>query len=472
MRPTSEDWKFWGACHCCSWAVLWKNIAPNIHPWSGSQLKLLAAGQWMTSGSSFQCNWFNDGSRGRLHLAEVQSKWMNGRGIPSDRERDLGNLLLDSWLLSMKVKKSQNSYHIARRVGYQGTRCPVGNRAGTDKYTTGKHTMNLRSRFRIGTWNVRKLKELGKLSTICSEMDRNNIEILGIVETNWINNGNFKTHETKTIVYSGKDEGTGYSHGVASILSKESAKSLIGYNPISDRLIKLRIQAKPHNISLIMCYAPTSVGSEEDLEDFYNSLQQAIDSTPNRDITIIMGDFNAKVGKQLNNSDCIGMFGLGDQNERGENLIEFCRTNNLVIANTLFKHHSRNLYTWTAPDRKTRNQIDYVLINQKWKGSLRNVKTRPGANCNSDHQLLVIDLKLKLKKIQTHPHHYDSTSQQWMKITGSKLPTDLQLCLNIKMTRHQMSCGKKARKFFSPLQRTTLQEGRKRTTLGYQRKHS
>ena len=115
----------------------------------------------------------------------------------------------------------------------------------------------------------------------------------------------------------------------------------MGYHPISDRIIKLRIQAKPHNISLIMCYAPTSVASEEDLEDFYNSFQQAIDSTPNRDITIMMGDFNAKVGKQRNNSNCIGMFGLGDQNERGENLIEVCRANNLVIANSLFKHQPR-----------------------------------------------------------------------------------------------------------------------------------
>ena len=64
-------------------------------------------------------------------------------------------------------------------MDHQGPHCPVGNQAGNEKYVTGQQ---LRRKFRIGTWNVRKLKELGKLNTICREMDRNNIEILGVSE--------------------------------------------------------------------------------------------------------------------------------------------------------------------------------------------------------------------------------------------------------------------------------------------------
>ncbi|XP_063593072.1 uncharacterized protein LOC134770132 [Penaeus indicus] len=303
----------------------------------------------------------------------------------------------------MKVTKNQNSYHIARCMGHQGARCPVGNQAGGDKYATGKRTVNLRSNFRIGIWNVRKLKELGKLNTICNEMDRNKLEFLGMAETNWANCGSFTTHETKTVVYSGKEEGAGYSHGVEVVLSKETAKAMIGYNPISDRIIKVRLQAKPYNITLVMCYASTSTANDEEIDEFYSSLQQSLDKTASRDITNITGDFNAKVGRQRTNTDCAGMFGLGEQNERGENLIDFCRTNNLVITNTMFKHHPRHLYTWTSPDKQTRNQIDYILINKKWKGSVRNAKTRPGADCNSDHQLLVVDLLLRLKKINKPP---------------------------------------------------------------------
>ena len=253
-------------------------------------------------------------------------------------------------------------------MDHQGPRCPVGNQAGNEKYVTGKP---LRSKFRIGTWNVRKLKELGKLNTICREMDRNNIEILG----------------------------SGYSHGVAVIVSKETSRALLGYSPISDRVLKVRFQGKPHNISIIQCYAPTGNASDEEMEEFYNTLQETIDSIPNRDVKIISGDFNAKVGKQIRNSECNGKFGLGEENERGTDLLDFCRSNNLVIATTLYEHHPRHLYTWISPDRKTRNQIDYIIINQKWKASLKNAKTRPGADCNSDHQLLIVDMQFRLKKL-------------------------------------------------------------------------
>ena len=190
-----------------------------------------------------------------------------------------------------------------------------------------------------------------------------------------------------------------YSHGVAVILSQETTKSLIGYNPISDRIMKIRIQAKPHNVTVIQCYAPTNLASEEEMESFYNSLQETVDIIPNRDVKFVMGDFNAKVGKQDTPNATCGKFGLGQQNERGEDLIDFCSSNNLTITNTLFQHHPRHLYTWIAPDRKTRNQIDYIIFSKKWKNCLKNVRTRPGADCNSDHQLLTVDIKIKLKKI-------------------------------------------------------------------------
>ena len=189
------------------------------------------------------------------------------------------------------------------------------------------------------------MKENGKLHTICDEMDRNKLEILGISETNWSDRCSFRTHKNNTVIYSGKDEGHGYSNGVAVILSRKSAKSLIGYNPISDRILKVRIRAKPYNISLIQCYARTVTASDEEMEDFYSMLQESIDNTKNRDITIVTRDFNAKIGKLSNNSDIYGIYGLGDQNERGANLLEFCSANNLAVANTLFKHYPRHLYT-------------------------------------------------------------------------------------------------------------------------------
>ena len=105
----------------------------------------------------------------------------------------------------------------------------------------------------------------------------------------------------------------------------------------------------------------------------------------------------------------MGKFGLGVQNEAGQRLIEFCQEKALVIANTLFQQHKRRLYTWTSPDGQHRNQSDYILCSQRGRSSIQSTKTRPGADCGSDHELLIVKFRLKLKKVgkTTGPFGYD-----------------------------------------------------------------
>ena len=104
-----------------------------------------------------------------------------------------------------------------------------------------------------------------------------------------------------------------------------------------------------------------------------------------------------------------GKFGLGVQNEVGQRLKEFCQENALVIANIHFQKHKRRLYTWTSPDGQHRNHIDYILCSQRWRSSIRTAKTRPGADCGSDHELLIAKFRFKLKKVgkTTRPSRYD-----------------------------------------------------------------
>ena len=80
-----------------------------------------------------------------------------------------------------------------------------------------------------------------------------------------------------------------------------------------------------------------------------------------------------------------------------------------VIANTLFQKHKRILNTWTSWDGQHRNQIDYILCSQRWRSSIQSVKTTPGADCGSDHELLTAKLRLKLNKVgkTTRPFRYD-----------------------------------------------------------------
>ena len=103
-----------------------------------------------------------------------------------------------------------------------------------------------------------------------------------------------------------------------------------------------------------------------------------------------------------------GKFGLGLHNEAGQKLVEFCQKNALVIANTLFQQHKRQRYTWTSQDGQHQNQIDYILCSQRWRSSIQSAKTRPGADCGSDHELLIAKFRLKLKKVgkTTRPFRY------------------------------------------------------------------
>ena len=85
-----------------------------------------------------------------------------------------------------------------------------------------------------------------------------------------------------------------------------------------------------------------------------------------------------------------------------------CQENTLIIANILFQQHKTRLYTWTSPDGQHWTQTDYILCSQRWRSSIQSAKTKPGADCGSDHELLIAKFRLKLKKVgkTTRPFRY------------------------------------------------------------------
>ena len=104
-------------------------------------------------------------------------------------------------------------------------------------------------------------------------------------------------------------------------------------------MISVCFQGKPFNITVIQAYAPTSNAEEAEVERFYEDQQDLLESTPQKDVLFIIGDWNAKVGSQ----DIPGVTQIWPwvQNEAGQRLVEFCQENALVIANTLFQQHKR-----------------------------------------------------------------------------------------------------------------------------------
>ena len=164
--------------------------------------------------------------------------------------------------------------------------------------------------------------------------------------------------------------------------------AVLGCNLKNDRMISVRFQSKPFNITIIQVYASTSNAEEAGVERFYEDLEELLGLTPPKNVLFMIGGLNAKVGSQ-ETPGVTGKFGFGMRNEVGQRLIEFCQENGLVIANTLFQQHKRRLYTWTSPDGQHRNQIDYILCSQRWRSSIQSTKTRPGADCGSDHELVL-----------------------------------------------------------------------------------
>ena len=118
---------------------------------------------------------------------------------------------------------------------------------------------------------------------------------------------------------------------------QKSPNAVLGCSLKNDRIISVRFQGKPFNITLIQAYSPTSNTEEAEVEQFYEDLQALLELTPKKDVLFITGDWNAKVGSQ-ETPGVTGKFGLGIQNEAEQMLREFCQHNALVITNTLFQH--------------------------------------------------------------------------------------------------------------------------------------
>uniref|UniRef100_A0A8D8YDR6 Craniofacial development protein 2 n=1 Tax=Cacopsylla melanoneura TaxID=428564 RepID=A0A8D8YDR6_9HEMI len=272
-----------------------------------------------------------------------------------------------------------------------------------------------KSQYKIGTWNVRGMNELGKTENIVNEMKNMDIDILGISETFLKNSGDYVStlpnNDKFRVIYSG---GTKSRKGVGFILNQRTMNTVETIHRESERVIAIKIKAQPVDLFIIEAYAPTSDAAEEEVDEFYESVKNVINKKKSRDILLLIGDFNSKVGKQRR-GDTMGPYGTGKINDRGENFINFCIENDLVITNTWFEQKETARYTWTAPGGRLRNKIDYVCINKRYRNTITNSKSRPGADCGSDHVPVVANLQVRLKKVDRK-----NTKTRW----------DLQKCKN------------------------------------------
>ena len=246
---------------------------------------------------------------------------------------------------------------------------------------------------KIATWNVKTLYQKGKFENVKVEMKRMDINILGLVEIRWTGTGEFKSDDEYKIIYLG---GNQHHRGVGIMLSPNIGNTLKGHWPVSDRIIVITLSAKPFDISIIQMYAPTADHDDAEAETFYENLEATLKQLKSTDVKIIMGDFNAKLGaSRIGN--IVGPHGLGEINERGERLAEWCEENNYTVTNTWYKNHSRRKWTWKSPGDRHRNLIDFILIQSRFRNAIQSAKPMPGADCGSDHVPVICTFNLKLQ---------------------------------------------------------------------------
>src|SRR6476619_3813843 len=238
------------------------------------------------------------------------------------------------------------------------------------------------------------MNAMGKLENVKEEMRRNRLTIMGVSEVRWKDGGDFVSGGYR-VMFAG---GPTCQRGVAVIAEAKVAERVTDIDRFGDRIMMVKVKTDPVDMVIVRAYLPTTDCEDEEIEKLYDQLEEILGKQKGTDNVIVIGDFNAVVGKAKEDR-VVGKFGLGKRNDRGEMLIEFCKSQNLVITNTWLEQKKRRRYTWKSPGDLRIYQIDYILVSQRYRNSVKSSWSYPGADVESDHNLGAMRLKLKLKKI-------------------------------------------------------------------------
>ena len=263
----------------------------------------------------------------------------------------------------------------------------------------------------IGAWNVRTLMDSSssdrperRTALVGREFDRYKVEIAALSETRRAEEGLLKeVGAGYTFFWSGHKKEEGREAGVGFAIKSHLVSKLSGLpKGINDRLMTLRLPlpGKRH-ATIVSAYAPTMTNPDEVKDKFYDDLDSVISAAPRTDKLILFGDFNARVGTDHQTWEgVIGSEGVGKCNSNGLLLLRKCAEHELLITNTVFHLPTHRKTTWMHPRSKHWHLIDYVIVRRKDRQDVRVTKTMCGADCWTDHRLVVSKLNLRIQPVR------------------------------------------------------------------------
>lgn len=249
----------------------------------------------------------------------------------------------------------------------------------------------------IATWNVRTLGKPGALQNLKEEMRKYRIGLVAIQETRWHGSGILQSGEY-TLMYSGNTRGVvGAQGGTGFLINNKYKPAIKNFTPINERMCTIRMESKFFNITIVCVYAPTEEADGQDKDEFYSRLEQEIDCIPKHDVKILIGDLNAKVGREEAFRDTVGKESLHEySNDNGLRLIDLATSNAMVVRSTWHQRKNVRKITWCSPDGITQNQIDHVLIDRRHASDILQVDSCRGADSDSDHYLVRIKYRQRI----------------------------------------------------------------------------
>ena len=251
-------------------------------------------------------------------------------------------------------------------------------RTATHKPRTNKDKV---TELHLATYNVRTLSDECHLVSLENEIAKIKWDIIGISEMRRPGENVVELASQHIMFNKGNDKKQG---GVGFLIHKKLKGNIEEFHATSNRVASVTIRiSKRYKIRIIQVYAPTSVSSQEELEEFYDDLQAEMRHKKTH-YNVIMGDFNAKVGK--GDEDCVGSFGYGVRNDRGDDLINFVTAHGFKIMNTYYKKKKNRRWTWRSPNFETFNEIDYVLVDKN--NIVKNFEVLNKVNVDSDHRMI------------------------------------------------------------------------------------
>ena len=214
-------------------------------------------------------------------------------------------------------------------------------------------------------------------------LDSYKLVITAIQEIRWKGDGiiDKKNH---TIFYSCDKKH--HMFGTGFIVSKRIKRLVTDFKAKTPRICKICIRGLYFNYNLICVHAPTEEKDDDEKDNFYEDLDQMYEQCPKRDVKIIIGDLNAKIGQEEICGLIAGKYSLHTlSSDNGTRLINFAYSKNMVVASTLFNLKDIHKMTWRSSDGQSFNQVDHLLIDARYASNVIDVRTLRGANIDSDH---------------------------------------------------------------------------------------